>query len=275
MQTPPRGVGFVLLAVFTFALCSAAPAYLARGRRGDWNGFVQWMTKGAAVLLALVSLGIVRQHMRDGVERPETRHSLDDVKAGRVELHTFLSEVRDANPIDFDTDLVKFAPALLQQAYRSVFPDLDITDVKPPKVNSSADYFRLAIQYSGAATVEGAKQSFTGELVAFYHVAGIAVIEGWCWQNATDCIRMSERLLQTETSIQRNLHASGAQGILPEGGECAVGASSTPDYPATAHVCEYEKGITLSFGRRGREEALTHIEAMISRSPKVGEEFSK
>lgn len=168
MQTPPRGVGFVVFAVFTFALCSAAPAYLARGRRGDWNGFVQWLTKGAAVLLALVSLGIVRQQMRDvrdGVERPETRHSLDDVKAGRVELHTFLSEVRNANPIDFDTDFVKFAPALLQQAYRSVFPDLDITDVKPPKVNSSTDYFRLFIQYSGAATVEGAKQSFDGELI--------------------------------------------------------------------------------------------------------------
>lgn len=83
---------------------------------------------------------------------------------------------------------------------------------------------------------------------------------------------MSERLLQTEIPIQRNLRASGAQGILPEGGECAVGASSTPDFPATAdvHVCEYERGITLSFGRRSREEALTHIEAMISRYPKVG-----
>lgn len=254
-----------LLATFIFALVSAVPSYLARGRRGDWHGFVQWLTKGAAVFLALLIMGYARQHMRDRVQRPESRYSVDDVKAGRVELHTFLSEARNANPIRFDRDVVKSGPAQLQQVYKSVFPDINITHVKPLTVNSSRDYFRLAAQFSGAATIEGDKQSFVAELIAFYHVGGIAVVEGWCWQSATSCVRMSERLLQANTPIQRDLSGSGTEGILPEDGKCVLRATSTPDYPATALIreCEYEAGITLTFWRRSREEVLNAMETML------------
>jgi hypothetical protein len=105
-------------------------------------------------------------------------------------------------------------------------------------------------------------------MVAFYHANGIAVLEGACFPNLTDCIRMAARLRQAESSVPQSLPLSGVQGVLPEGGECSLEVAGGPNDPAVGetHECEYGPGLTLTFTRRSHEEMLTILEGIISES---------
>jgi hypothetical protein len=255
--TPFGQFGYLVAVVFGTLLVSAVlavPAYLLRGRRGDWRGFTVWMGKGLLVLAGFAAVGVARRTVHDS-----TPPLLASLKTGEVSIHGFLRAERAAAPALFDQRLL----TRHGQALKQFVPG--ISDVSLAGVTDNDDWVRAHITY--AATLEKSATSAKAHMVVYYHASGMAAIGAMCPPDE-DCQPLEGLLNTAEQGLRTHLRESGLHDVLPQSGACSIEAFQPAHSPRRTDVraCAYDSGIQLTLTRLG---AADTIDALIAeRTPR-------
>ena len=231
----------------------ALPAYVFRGRRGDWRGFTVWIGKGLLVLTGLLAVGLARDFLR---ERPSAR--IESLKSGDMTISAFMRAERAANPARFDAQILDVHERILKRS----FPGL--RNVALSGVIASNAWMRTHATFATAPGVPNDSVSTKGHLVIYYHPAGMAVLAAACSAEDEDCQPLGGLLTTADDALRTRLASSDVEGVLPDSGSCSTQAVPTPnrDRQTTVRVCAYPPVIQLTFGRIERTETIDSLVSM-------------
>jgi hypothetical protein len=242
----------MLIVIVALAALVALPAFLLRGRRGDWQGFTIFVGKGLLVLTSLLFIGHVRRAMNDS---PPTL--LESLKAGRLTIDRFLRAERAAAPAMFDQRLLmKYESGL-----RVSLPG--VSNVALAEVTDADAWMRAHMTYGAAP--DGPKKSVrtTGHVVIYYHPAGMVVLGSVCSADDNICQPVAGLLTAAEQALRRRLTSSDLDGVLPESEACSTEATRLPNTDQYLDVrhCAYGSAIHLTLTRLGSAATIESLVA--------------
>ena len=242
----------VLFVFVVFAAMVVLPAFLLRGRRGDWQGFTVWVGKGLLILTSLVLVGHVRRAMNDSPPA-----LVESLKAGRLTIDRFLRAERAAAPAMFDQRLLMRH----ESALRASVPGL--SNVALVEVTDSDAWIRAHMTYAAAPDVQEKSVRTTGHIVIYYHSAGMAALGAVCSADDSDCQPFASLLTTAEQALRGRLGSSDLVGVLPESEACSTEAAPLPntDRYSDVHVCAYGSGIQLTLTRLGTAATIESLVA--------------
>ena len=233
------------------AVVIAAPAFLFRGRRGDWKGFTVWCGKGLLVLTSVLILG----HVRRAMENPD--RGLEPLKDGRVSIPAFLRGERAAAPMMFDHRLVKGL-----ERGMGAFAGATVSNMTLVSVTDEPKWLRTHVSYDSVFKSEGESIPARGHIVLYYHLTGTAVLGAVCLAADRKCAGMDKLLSEADTSVKSRLGSTEIEGILPESALCSAEPIDRPDGKRSlVQTCEYEPDLHLTFMRF---DAAATIESLVA-----------
>jgi hypothetical protein len=242
----------MLLVIAVLAAVVALPAFLLRGRRGDWRGFTVWVGKGLLILTSLLLVGHVRRAMSDS---PPTL--VESLQAGRLTIDRFLRAERAAAPALFDQRLL----TRHENALRASLPGL--SNVALAEVNEADAWMRAHMTYAAASAVQDKSARTTGHIVIYYHSAGMAVLGAVCSADANDCQPLADLLTAAERTLRGRLGSSDLVAVLPESEACSTEAVQLPNTGrySDVRICAYGSGVQLTLTRLGSAATIESLVA--------------
>ncbi len=244
-------VGMLVVTVVLAAVV-ALPAFLLRGRRGDWRGFTVWLGKGLLILTSLVLVGHVRRAMSDS---PPTL--VESLKAGRLSIERFLRAERAAAPAMFDRRFLMGH----ESALRASLPGL--SNVALAEVTDSDAWMRAHLTYAALPEAQEKSVRTTGHIVIYYHPAGMAVLGAVCSAADNACKPLAGLLTAAEQALRARLDSSDLEGVLPESKACSTEAVQlrNTDHQSEVRVCAYGSDLQLTLTRLGSGATIESLVA--------------
>jgi hypothetical protein len=242
----------MLLVIVGLAAVIALPAFLLRGRRGDWRGFTVWLGKGLLVLTSLVLVGQIRRAMNDS---PPTL--VESLKDGRLTIDRFLRAERAAAPGMFDQRFLMRHDSAL----RASLPGL--SNVALAEVTDSDAWMRAHMTYAAAPDEQEKSARTTGHIVVYYHPAGMAVLGAVCSADDSDCPLLAGLLTAAEQALRGRLGSSDLEGVLPKSKTCSTEAVQLPNTErySDVRICAYGSALQLTLTRLGSAATIESLVA--------------
>jgi hypothetical protein len=244
--TPPPGYTSVpygmlaVAAVILFAIVLGVPAYLLRGRRGDWRGFARFCGNGLLIFAGMALAGLVLRG-----RPPRAPALVDSLRTGTITIDGFLRAQRAAAPRAFD---LKFVGQRTRDLRAS---GLDPKNVELLEVTDGSWWMRTKLGFMTPLPQQPGTEPARWRQIVFYHARGAAVLVSICSKPATDCSGLDRTLDTADRNLRERVAAGDLDYVLPEDGYCTIETVNAQGVPGQARVraCNYGPGLVMTFMR--------------------------
>ena len=246
---PAHVAGFVMGSLLAAGLL-ALPAYVFRGRKGDWRSFTIWYGKALLVLSGMSFAGYLRTV-------PPRAPSLDDaLTTRRITIDGYMRAQRAAAPLKFELDFVR----VYERALRDSAPGASFSNIALAGIAEGHGWLRGGLTYNAVLTDDGEDVPARGTLVIYFHAKGLAVVRGLCSGADDGCEDLDTLLSAAEATLRTRLHDETVEDVLPEPGLCTTDATDAdPSNQSMIRTCVYDRGIELNFTRLEADRAISSL----------------
>lgn len=231
-------------------------AYVARGRRGDWPGFVTWFSVSIVLMTVVSGLGRTEEFGA----RARTKQEIKAALAGATNhtLPEIIRLIRSQDASGFDRGFIK---SVEKNLYVGFGTGTALVNVRLLGVTDRDKAVRFEVRYEGT---DGSQQAIEGHLLHFMHAHGTTTLEAVCSPDVTDCGRAKPLLVDAEKKVLSGLASTEIAGFLPDG-ECSVETVALATGRKTElALCRYQEGLALTLARAGATDTISSLRVALA-----------